>query len=86
MAPPVLTILCATALNPSWPPRNLGSGIQGHSMHILLALLGIAAAGAFWWYRLKMMNDAAGEVIDAVGRADPWVAGRRRRLSLLLFG
>ena len=47
-------------------------------MHILLALLGIAAAGAFWWYRLKMMNDAAGEVVDAVGR----VRGNLRRKKI----
>lgn len=47
-------------------------------MHILLAILGIAAAGAFWWYRLKMMNDAAGEAIDTVGR----VRGNFRRKKI----
>lgn len=36
-------------------------------MHILLAILGILGVGAFWWYRLKFMGEAASEVADAVG-------------------
>ena len=35
-------------------------------------------AAAFWWYRLKMMNDAAGEVVDAFGR----VRGAMRRKKI----
>lgn len=47
-------------------------------MHILVAVLGIFAAAAFWWYRLKYMSDAANEVADAVGR----VRGNMRRDTL----
>lgn len=37
-------------------------------MHILIAAIGLLGAAAFWWYRLKIMNDAAREVADVVGR------------------
>lgn len=47
-------------------------------MPILVVLLGILGAGAFWWYRLKMMNDAAQDVADVVGR----VQGSIRRKKL----
>ncbi len=47
-------------------------------MHILLAVIGIFAAAAFWWYRLKYMSEAANEVADAVGR----VRGNLRRNTL----
>lgn len=47
-------------------------------MHILVAIFGIMAAGAFWWYRLKYMSDAAREVSDQVGR----VQGHFRRQKL----
>lgn len=47
-------------------------------MHILLAILGVLGVGAFWWYRLKYMKDAAGEVADVVGR----VQGNIRRSKL----
>lgn len=47
-------------------------------MHILLIVLGLLGGAAFWWYRLKMMNDAAGEVVDAVGR----VRGQMRRKQI----
>ncbi|MFI0842680.1 hypothetical protein [Mesorhizobium sp. IMUNJ 23232] len=47
-------------------------------MHILLAILGILGVGAFWWYRLKIMGEAASEVADAVGR----VQGNIRRSKL----
>lgn len=47
-------------------------------MHILLAALGIFAAAAFWWYRLKYMGEAANEVADAVGK----VRGNFRRSKL----
>lgn len=44
-------------------------------MHILLAILGILGAAALWWYRVKMMNDAANEAADVIGR----VRGNIRR-------
>ena len=47
-------------------------------MHILLAVLGIMGAAAFWWYRIKYMSEAAGEVADTVGR----VRGKMRRDKL----
>ena len=47
-------------------------------MHILIAVIGVLAAGAFWWYRLKMMNDAANEVADTIGR----VRGSIRRKKI----
>jgi len=47
-------------------------------MHILLAALGIMGAAAFWWYRLKIMNEAANDIADLVGR----VRGSLRRKKL----
>jgi len=47
-------------------------------MHILLIVVGALGAAAFWWYRLKVMHDAAGEVADAVGR----VRGNMRRKKI----
>jgi len=47
-------------------------------MHILLAILGIVAAAAFWWYRMRRVRDAATEVVDAVGR----VRGNMRRQKI----
>lgn len=47
-------------------------------MHIVIAVIGLLGAAAFWWYRLKIMNDAAGEVVDAVGR----VRGTMRRKKI----
>src|SRR4029079_3745560 len=38
-------------------------------MPILIAVLGVLGAAAFWWYRVKHMGQAAGEIVDAVGRA-----------------
>ncbi len=38
-------------------------------MHIVLAVLSLAVAASFWWYRLKHMRDAASEVMDIAGRA-----------------
>lgn len=37
-------------------------------MHIILAVFGLLGMAAFWWYRLKLMREAAGEVADAVGK------------------
>ena len=47
-------------------------------MHILIAIAGILAAGAFWWYRMQYMGKAAGEVADAIGH----VRGNMRRNAL----
>ena len=47
-------------------------------MPFLIALLGVLGAAAFWWYRMKAMNDAAREVADVVGR----VQGNIRRKKL----
>ncbi|AZO10672.1 MULTISPECIES: hypothetical protein [unclassified Mesorhizobium] len=47
-------------------------------MPFLIAILGLLGAAAFWWYRLKAMNDAAREVADVVGR----VQGNIRRKKL----
>ncbi|WP_246665996.1 hypothetical protein [Aquamicrobium sp. LC103] len=43
-----------------------------------MAILGLLGVGAIWWYRLKFMKEAAGEVADAVGR----VQGNLRRNKL----
>jgi hypothetical protein len=47
-------------------------------MPFLLAVLGILGAAAVWWYRIKHMGQAAGEIADAVGR----VQGSLRRGKL----
>jgi uncharacterized tellurite resistance protein B-like protein len=47
-------------------------------MHILLAALGLLGAAAFWWYRVKVMREAANEAVDAIGR----VRGSLRRSKL----
>ncbi len=38
--------------------------IVGTLMHFVLGFLGLLAAGAFWWYRMRDVGRAAGEVID----------------------
>src|SRR3712207_5799239 len=38
-------------------------------MHIVLAVLGALGAGAFWWYRMKMIGGAAKDIADAAGKA-----------------
>lgn len=47
-------------------------------MHILIAIVGIMGAAAFWWYRVQYMGKAAGEVADAIGH----VRGNMRRNAL----
>ncbi|CDX46421.1 conserved hypothetical protein [Mesorhizobium plurifarium] len=47
-------------------------------MPFLIALLGVLGAAAFWWYRLKAMNEAANEVAGVIGR----VQGNIRRKKL----
>lgn len=37
-------------------------------MHIVLAILGLFGGGLFWWYRLKILSEAAGDVADSMGR------------------
>jgi uncharacterized tellurite resistance protein B-like protein len=46
-------------------------------MPFLLAILGVLGAAAFWYYRIKYMGQAAGEIVDAAERARG--AFRRRR-------
>lgn len=38
-------------------------------MHIILGLFALIAGGAFWWWRLKMMSEAANDINNAVGKA-----------------
>jgi hypothetical protein len=38
-------------------------------MPVLLAIIGVLGAGAFWWYRMKYLGQAAGEIVDAAERA-----------------
>ena len=47
-------------------------------MHIVAIVLAAVAGLAFWWYRLRMVGDAASEVIDAAGR----MRGSMRRKRL----
>lgn len=47
-------------------------------MHILIAAIGLLGVAAFWWYRMKAMNEAAREVADVVGRVQGNI--RRERL------
>ncbi|MES0200275.1 hypothetical protein [Mesorhizobium sp. M0011] len=47
-------------------------------MPFLIAILGVMGAAAFWWYRMKAMNEAARDVADVVGR----VQGNIRRKKL----
>ncbi len=37
-------------------------------MHILIAIVGIVAAAAFWYWRMKAVAEVAGEIGDAAGR------------------
>jgi hypothetical protein len=37
-------------------------------MHIVVIILGLLGAAAFWWYRVKYMSEAARDVADVVGR------------------
>lgn len=46
-------------------------------MHIILAVLGILAGAAFWWWRIKAVGEAAHEVTDAAGRV--WGKYKRRK-------
>ncbi|MEZ5812434.1 MAG: hypothetical protein R3D45_13560 [Rhizobiaceae bacterium] len=47
-------------------------------MHVLLGLLGILAAAAIWWWRLKTLGEAANVALDTIGRA----RGNMRRRQL----
>lgn len=38
-------------------------------MHILLLIAGVLGGAAFWWWRIKMVGEAATEIHDAAGRA-----------------
>lgn len=50
-------------------------------MHIVLAILVLLGGALFWWYRLKVLGEAAGDVIDSVGRARGYLRRRRIRLQ-----
>lgn len=53
-------------------------------MHIVLAVVGLIGAAAFWWYRLKYMSEAANEAVDAVGRVQShFRRGKLRKKSAL---
>ena len=53
-------------------------------MHIVLAVVGLIGAAAFWWYRLKFMSEAANEAVDAVGRVQShFRRGKLRKKSAL---
>ncbi len=47
-------------------------------MHVLLAITGAIVMAAVWWWRIKMISEAAAEVADGVGR----VRGQLRRRSM----
>jgi hypothetical protein len=47
-------------------------------MHIVLAVLALLGGGLFWWYRLKILGEAASDVIDSAGRARGYF--RRRKI------
>lgn len=38
-------------------------------MHIVLGFLALLGGAAFWWWRMKMIGEAANEITDAAGRA-----------------
>ncbi len=38
-------------------------------MHIILDLVAVLGGVAFWWWRLKMVSEAANEIGDVAGRA-----------------
>jgi uncharacterized tellurite resistance protein B-like protein len=46
-------------------------------MHIILAILGIVAGAAFWWWRIKAVGDAANDAADAAGRI--WGKYKRKK-------
>lgn len=48
-------------------------------MHIIIAIVGLLGAGAFWWYRLKYMGQAANEVVDKIGTVHGSIKRKRLR-------
>lgn len=40
----------------------------GSGMHIIVGILSVLGALAFWYYRIKFIGGAAGEVVDAAGK------------------
>ncbi|MEO9336274.1 hypothetical protein ABFT80_02390 [Mesorhizobium sp. SB112] len=53
-------------------------------MHILIAVVGLMGAAAFWWYRVKYMSEAANEVVDAVGRVRGSIKRKKLRKQAAL--
>ncbi len=50
-------------------------------MHVVLAVLGLLGGGLFWWYRLKMLNEATGDIIDGAGRIRGYFRRRKIRMQ-----
>jgi len=48
-------------------------------MHIVLLLLALFGGGIFWWYRLKMLSNAAGDIIDIAGTFRGYIRRRQMR-------
>jgi hypothetical protein len=48
-------------------------------MHIVLAILGLLGGGLIWWYRLKVLSEAAGDVVGSMGRVRGYF--RRRKIG-----
>ncbi len=38
-------------------------------MHIILGFMALLGGAAFWWWRMRMIGEAANEITDAAGRA-----------------
>jgi uncharacterized tellurite resistance protein B-like protein len=54
-------------------------------MHIVLAILGLLGGGLFWWYRLKVLSEAAGDVVDSMGRVRGYFRRRKIRQQATHF-
>ena len=37
-------------------------------MHVILGILGVLGALVFWYYRIRVIGQAANEVVDAAGK------------------
>jgi uncharacterized tellurite resistance protein B-like protein len=46
-------------------------------MQIILMIIGLAAGAAFWWWRIKMIGDAASEATNVAGRV--WGKYKRKK-------
>jgi uncharacterized tellurite resistance protein B-like protein len=48
-------------------------------MHILLGLIAVIVGIAVWWWRIRMMSEAAGQITDVAGRA--WGKYKRNKFK-----